>query len=46
MDEAEYCERVSIMVDGRIEALDTPAELKKQFGVESMEEVFVKLARK
>jgi ABC-2 type transport system ATP-binding protein len=45
MDEAEYCERVSIMVDGRIEALDTPAELKKQFGVESMEEVFVKLAR-
>lgn len=46
MDEAEYCERVSIMVDGRIEALDTPAGLKKQFGVESMEEVFIKLARK
>jgi ABC-2 type transport system ATP-binding protein len=46
MDEAEYCERVSIMVDGRIEALDTPAELKKQYNVETMEEVFVKLARK
>ena len=46
MDEAEYCERVSIMVDGRIEALDTPAALKKQFEVESMEEVFVRLARK
>lgn len=46
MDEAEYCERVSIMVEGRIEALDTPAELKKQFGVKTMEEVFIKLARK
>jgi ABC-2 type transport system ATP-binding protein len=46
MDEAEYCERVSIMVDGRIEALDTPAALKKQFDCESMEEVFVRLARK
>jgi ABC-2 type transport system ATP-binding protein len=46
MDEAEYCERVSIMVDGRIEALDTPAALKEQFGVKSMEEVFLKLARK
>jgi ABC-2 type transport system ATP-binding protein len=46
MDEAEYCERVSIMVDGRIEALDTPAALKKEFGVGSMEEVFIKLARK
>jgi ABC-2 type transport system ATP-binding protein len=45
MDEAEYCERVSIMVDGRIEALGTPGELKKQFNVESMEEVFIKLAR-
>jgi ABC-2 type transport system ATP-binding protein len=45
MDEAEYCERVSIMVDGRIAALDTPAALKKQFGVESMEDVFIKLAR-
>jgi ABC-2 type transport system ATP-binding protein len=45
MDEAEYCNRVSIMVDGRIEALDTPGGLKKNFGVSSMEEVFLKLAR-
>ena len=46
MDEAEYCERVSIMVDGRIEALDTPAKLKERFKSATMEEVFVKLARK
>lgn len=46
MDEAEYCDRVSIMVDGRIEALDTPSNLKKTFGVNSMEEVFYLLARK
>ena len=46
MDEAEYCDRVSIMVDGRIEALNTPAELKKQFNAPSMEEVFIQLARK
>ena len=46
MDEAEYCNRVSIMVDGRIDALDTPAGLKKQFGVASMDEVFLQLARK
>jgi ABC-2 type transport system ATP-binding protein len=46
MDEAEYCDRVSIMVDGRIEALDTPAALKRQFGAASMDEVFLKLARK
>jgi len=45
MDEAEYCGRVSIMVDGRIEALDTPQALKKQFAVGSMNDVFVKLAR-
>jgi ABC-2 type transport system ATP-binding protein len=45
MDEAEYCERVSIMVDGRIEALDTPAALKEQYQADSMEDVFVKLAR-
>lgn len=45
LDEAEYCNRVSIMVDGRIDALDTPAGLRKQFGVESMDEVFYKLAR-
>jgi ABC-2 type transport system ATP-binding protein len=46
MDEAEYCDRVSIMVDGRIEALETPAALKRQFGAGSMDEVFLKLARK
>ena len=46
MDEAEYCNRVSIMVDGRIDALDTPSQLKKTFEVHSMDEVFLKLARK
>jgi ABC-2 type transport system ATP-binding protein len=46
MDEAEYCNRVSIMVDGRIDALDTPQELKRAFGANSMDEVFLKLARK
>ncbi len=46
MDEAEYCDRVSIMVDGRIEALDKPAELIKKFEVNDMDEVFIKLARK
>ncbi len=46
MDEAEYCDRVSIMVDGRIEVLDTPANLKTQFEVNNMEEVFISLARK
>jgi len=45
MDEAEYCNRISIMVDGRIEALDTPKGLKQQFQVESMDEVFYRLAR-
>lgn len=46
MDEAEYCNRVSIMVDGKIEALDTPHRLKEQFGAGSMDEVFYQLARK
>ena len=46
MDEAEYCNRVSIMVDGRIEALDTPEELKNRFDARSMDEVFLRLARK
>lgn len=46
MDEAEYCNRVSIMVDGRIDALDTPQQLKKTFNAGSMDEVFLKLARK
>ena len=46
MDEAEYCDRVSIMVDGCIEALDSPANLKKQFGGKDMYDVFYALARK
>ena len=46
MDEAEYCNRVSIMVDGKIEALDTPAQLKKIYEATSMDDVFLKLARK
>lgn len=45
MDEAEYCDRVSIMVDGRIDALDTPAGLKQKFNAEDIEEVFIELAR-
>ncbi|MEO8769475.1 MAG: ABC transporter ATP-binding protein [Ferruginibacter sp.] len=45
MDEAEYCNRISIMVDGKIEALDTPGNLKKQFQLNSMDEVFYHLAR-
>lgn len=45
MDEAEYCDRVSIMVDGRIDALDTPAALKRQFSTDTMDDVFYKLAR-
>jgi ABC-2 type transport system ATP-binding protein len=45
MDEAEYCDRVSIMVDGRIEALDRPANLKTTYQSSNMNEVFIKLAR-
>ncbi len=45
MDEAEYCDRVSIMVEGVIEALDSPKKLKEQFNVASMNDVFLKLAR-
>ena len=45
MDEAEYCDRVSIMVDGKIAALDTPAQLKKQFNAQNMDDVFYELAR-
>jgi ABC-2 type transport system ATP-binding protein len=45
MDEAEYCDRISIMSDGRIVALDTPEALKKQYEAETIEEVFVKIAR-
>jgi len=46
MDEAEYCDRISIMVDGKIEALDTPDKLKQQFDAAGMDDVFLKLARK
>jgi len=46
MDEAEYCDRVSMMVDGHIEALDTPKNLKQMFHADTMNEVFQKLARK
>ena len=45
MDEAEYCDRVTIMVDGRIAALDTPAGLKKKYNAMNMNEVFLMLAR-
>src|SRR4051812_12287569 len=45
MDEAEYCDRISIMVAGRIGALGAPAELKSQFDVGSIDELFVRLAR-
>ena len=45
MDEAEYCDRISIMVDGKIAALDTPANLKKQFNAKNMDDVFYELAR-
>jgi len=45
MDEAEYCNRVSMMVDGYIKALDTPTKLKQQFSAETMDEVFFELAR-
>ncbi len=45
MDEAEYCKRISIMVDGKIEALDTPKNLKQHYDARSMDEVFLHLAR-
>jgi len=45
MDEAEYCNRISIMVDGKIEALDSPTGLKERFRTHSMDEVFYQLAR-
>mgnify|MGYP000862256211 CR=1 FL=1 len=46
MDEAEYCDRVSIMVDGRIEAMSSPKELKREFNAENIDEVFRLLAKK
>lgn len=45
MDEAEYCDRISIMVDGKIAALDTPANLKKLYNAQNMDDVFYELAR-
>jgi ABC-2 type transport system ATP-binding protein len=45
MDEAEYCDRISIMVDGKIAAMGTPGELKARFEAPSVDEVFVRLAR-
>jgi len=45
MDEAEYCDRISIMNEGKIVALDTPANLKMQYDAGSVEEVFIKIAR-
>lgn len=45
MDEAEYCNRISIMVDGRIEALDSPSALKERYNSANMDQVFLKLAR-
>ena len=45
MDEAEYCDRISIMVDGKIAAVGTPTELKERFGADSVDDVFVRLAR-
>lgn len=46
MDEAEYCNRVTIMVDGRIDALDTPSNLMSMYGVSSMDDVFLQLAKR
>lgn len=46
MDEAEYCHRVSIMVDGQIKALGSPSELKREFNASGMDKVFRDLARK
>jgi len=45
MDEAEYCDTVSIMVDGKIEAMDSPDNLKKKFKTNSIEDIFIRLAR-
>jgi ABC-2 type transport system ATP-binding protein len=45
MDEAEYCDRISIMSEGRIVALDTPDNLKKQYNTDTVEDVFIRIAR-
>jgi ABC-2 type transport system ATP-binding protein len=46
MDEAEYCDRISIMVAGRIAAIGAPADVKREFGADSIDELFVQLARR
>ncbi|MEZ5013205.1 MAG: ABC transporter ATP-binding protein [Chitinophagales bacterium] len=46
MDEAEYCDRITIMVDGKIEALDSPSALKQQFQTDNIDSIFTQLARK
>jgi len=45
LDEAEYCDRISIMVDGRIAAMGTPAEVKQKYDAKSLDDVFVRLVR-
>ena len=45
LDEAEYCRRISIMVDGAIAAMETPADVRKSVGAETLDEVFLKLTR-
>ena len=45
MDEAEYCDHISIMVDGKISAIGTPDELKSRYGFQNMDQVFTHLAR-
>ena len=46
MDEAEYCKRIAVMVDGKLEALDTPGNLKKEYNTHSIDDVFYQLARR
>jgi ABC-2 type transport system ATP-binding protein len=46
MDEAEYCNRISVMVDGRIEALDSPKAIREDLGAANMEDAFYTLARR
>ena len=45
LDEAEYCDRISVMVNGRMDAYDTPSRVKEKLGVHTMDEVFLKLTR-
>jgi ABC-2 type transport system ATP-binding protein len=46
MDEAEYCKRIAVMVDGKLEALDSPGNLKNIYNTQSMDDVFYQLARR